>query len=537
MLAVLVPATAWAAPINDNRAGAISLQLGIANTIDNTSATVETGESFTANDPSGLHCSNTDGTSTTRGVQMARTLWWEFTGNGGPVTVSTDESSVSFDTVLAVYDTLSGVPLGCSDDLQPEDPGRPFLSGVRVASETVVDTIIGRRYLVQIGGCASPLPPPPACSAVTTGGVTVRVSGAPENDNRSGATPIVAGGTASATNTGATLEGGEPASCGNSLYAKTIWFRYTAPAIGTASFSVVGAQGILNTALAVYRGNAPTPLGCNDDANAGTPGGSSLPPTLPAGPPVDVSPGDYFIQVGGYYDPGFSTVAARHGPLSMQVRFTEDTDIDDDGFQRDVDCNDIDPAIHPGAIEIPNNPVDENCDGITAYDADGDGALAPPAGNDCNDHDAAIHPGAIDVPGNGIDENCDRVDARLPVLNVGWRMVWLPRRHTTRISKLFATGVPAGTSIELRCRGKGCRTRSQLVVVKQRHAIVSLTKKLRLSLRSPIAKPLAFRVGTRIELRATKPGFVGRSRLYRIVSNKDPTIQDSCLAPEGGQTC
>jgi hypothetical protein len=140
-----VPATGWAAPVNDARAGAIALQLGIANTIDNTSATIEANELFTANDPSGLHCSNTDGASTAHGVQMARTLWWEFTGDGGPVTVSTDESSVSFDTVLAVYDKPSGRTLGCSDDLQPEDPGRPFLSGVRIASEMVVDTIAGRQ--------------------------------------------------------------------------------------------------------------------------------------------------------------------------------------------------------------------------------------------------------------------------------------------------------------------------------------------------------------------------------------------------------
>jgi len=78
-------------------------------------------------------------------------------------------------------------------------------------------------------------------------------------------------------------------------------------------------------------------------------------------------------------------------------------------FSSEADCSDGHAAVGPGVVEIPDNGIDDDCDGVVdqgTLDVDSDGYA--PSGGDCDDGDATVYPGAPELP-DGQDNDCDTV--------------------------------------------------------------------------------------------------------------------------------
>ena len=161
--------------------------------------------------------------------------------------------------------------------------------------------------------------------------------------------------------------------------------------------------------------------------------------------------------------------------------FPPDLDKDDDVVNDDIDCDDNNPAINQRAKEIRGNSVDEDC------------------------------------VGGPQDYHADRGALRYNTL----------RGHVVRFKYVRVFGIPAGATLRVRCRGKGCRGQEDLhpplLEGSRRFDITKRVKQHRL------------RKGARLGDPRDSAGAIGR--VFRIKALADGSSgSDRCLRPGAKKT-
>lgn len=443
---------------SDTPQGALGSPLGIYGSVwDETplvAASVDAGEPLTEG-----------GAGDCQGQKMTNTVWYSLTGDGARVLVRAS----SYHSMVAVYRAQSAT-MPAFDALAA---CAPYVVRGPVGATAEFQSLPGALYLVQVGACAPTTPfgePFPPCYAPEEP-TSVRAAAQTPNDQRAGASPFPVSAGVALPPAGAwtdslasTTEPGELQACDNESSGPlqhTIWFRYEATGVGRLTVAASERFDIGNGwAIAAYRADSDTPLACQRG---------------PAKFTVDIVPGTYLFRAhNGYFVDDFGTVG-------LAGAFVENLDVD------------------------------------------GDGALKP---SDCADADPAIRPGALDVPGNAVDEDCSGADASYPLVSAAPRAVWRVFDRHVDVRSLEVADVAAGTRITVRCHGGkrlGCAFR---------RTIRSYRSKPKKAVRlTSVFKGRSLRKGAVVELLASKPGHVTRLWRYSMRPPRAPLRRVFCQAP------
>ena len=174
-------------------------------------------------------------------------------------------------------------------------------------------------------------------------------------------------------------------------------------------------------------------------------------------------------------------------------------------------------AYSPTPFTAPTPPTPPPPPG-PCTDCDGDGSRADV---DCDDANPAIHPGSVDVPGNHIDEDCSGTDAHLPQLAASVLFDDERPNGDTVFTRLLVQPARAGSTVRLRCSGGGCTFKTRTRKVKKTAAKLNLLAWMHHARLRPHA---------RLEVQVTKQGTIGRSFVFTMrPSGKGPTHVVRCL--------
>jgi hypothetical protein len=375
--------------------------------------------------------------------------------------ISPVNQTIYADTVTASYDSKLSVYTGGCGGLTCVTMNDDILANFH--SKVAWQATAGQEYLVMVHGFGT---------GTGTFSLNVTADATPVNDLCGSAT-LVTGTTGStggtlvgATGDNSTITSDVLASCATDFTYWDVWYTWTATCDGSVTFATCGAWDTIvsahSTCPTAGAGNQVAGACNNDGATPGCAPGSEL--TFAAvngttylirvatagaqaaaaggGQPFTLTWSQTLVDTDGDLTPDCFDGCPTNPALTAPATFYADVDGDTYGAgaallncggagfsANNLDCDDNNIAVNPGATEICNT-IDDDCDtfideGVqsTFYaDTDGDGfgdagsptlACAAPPGfvtdnTDCNDGNPSVNPGATEVC-NGVDDDCDTV--------------------------------------------------------------------------------------------------------------------------------
>lgn len=97
----------------------------------------------------------------------------------------------------------------------------------------------------------------------------------------------------------------------------------------------------------------------------------------------------------------------------------------------------------------------------------------------------------------------------------------------TELIGLAVGDLPAGSKVTINCSGSECPFASKSLNMKNNVKTLGLT--------DMFADP-NFKPGTILEIKVTKPGWIGKSFKYEILSSADPRATTACLSADESKT-
>jgi len=181
-----------------------------------------------------------------------------------------------------------------------------------------------------------------------------------------------------------------------------------------------GAPGQDGSSCTTVQGDGSATVNCGDGTTATVYNGQDGAQGEPGAPGADGAPGlsgqngfnCWDLNMNGSNEPeedvngdgNFSVLDCSSVDLSLILnrlsiieQSLSNQDFDGDGYSpASGDCNDGNSTIHPGALELPDDGIDSDCDGgdvIADPNTDDDGDGYTELAGDCNDYDSNVHPG------------------------------------------------------------------------------------------------------------------------------------------------